>query len=169
MICQFRGDLVKKLFSLNWGKPKHQDAPVERAEPLDDASVARINSYAEAVLATLQKGVPEATYDGGAVDRLAKDLTANSARYSSDQRVQIANMYGAFLGRAIITAYPEFSGAWVRWKGDIGIQFASRGSEPNKILFPITKVFKHIENGQADSIFSLFAAVPDFVKSNPVT
>ena len=160
---------MKKLFSLSWGKPKHEGAPVERAEPLDDASVARINSYAETVLATLQRGTPEASYDGGSVERLAKDLTANSARYSADQRVQVANMYGAFLGRSIIATYPEFAGTWVRWKGDIGIELANGGNGLRKILFPINKAFKHIENGQADSIFGLFAAVPEFVKSSPAT
>ncbi|GLQ50752.1 hypothetical protein ACFFJT_05565 [Dyella flava] len=160
---------MKKLFSLNWGKPEQEDVTLELAEPLDQAAAARIDSYAESVLATLRKGVPEANYGGSSVDRLAKDLTANSSRYSPDQRIQIANMYGAFLGRSIIAAYPELSGTWVRWKGDIGIEFPSRGKGPSKILFPINRTFKHIENGPADSIYDLFSAVPDFVNSNPAT
>ena len=39
-----RGKLMKKLFSLNWGKPKQEDADLELAEPLDQAVVARINT-----------------------------------------------------------------------------------------------------------------------------
>ncbi len=158
---------MKKLFSLNWGKPQQDAAAAQRAEPMDAESVARIESYAESILATLRKGEPAAGYDGNSVGRLARDLSANGAQYAPEQRVQIANMYGAFLGRAILTTYPQFSGRWVRWKGDVGIEFAHGNDQVSKILFPITKAFKHIENGEQDSIYGLFATVLEFIQSNP--
>ena len=158
---------MKKLFSLGWGKPKQESAAGEESEPMDAESVALIEGYAERILATLRKGEPTATYDSNSVRRLGADLTANGARYTPDQRVKIANMYGAFLGRAILVTYPQFQGKWVRWRGDVGIEFAHRDAGRRKILFPITKAFKHIENGEPDSIHALFSAVPEFVQSNP--
>jgi hypothetical protein len=156
---------MKTPFSLNWGKPKQSEAPIERAIPLTQDEVTQINSYAEAMLGTLRKASPDAGYNGRSVERLANDLTTNGSQYIGDQRIRIANMYGAFLGRSIVTEYPQFVANWVRWKGDIGLELNTAEGELRKIIFPITKTFKHMENGKADSIYSLFLAVPEFVRS----
>ena len=158
---------MKTPFSLNWGKSKQSEPPTERATPLTQNEVTQIRSYAEAVLGTLRKASPDASYNGGSVERLANDLTANGSQYIGDQRVRIANMYGAFLGHSIVTEYPQFGAHWVRWKGDVGLEFNATEGKLRKILFPITKTFKHMENGEADSIYSLFLAVPEFVGSEP--
>jgi len=158
---------MKKLFSLSWGKPQTQVNPVEESQPLDGDLLSRINSYAESVLKTLQAAMPNAGYDEAAIKRLSQDLTANRSRYTAEQRVQIANMYGAFLGKSIMTAYPKTPAQWVRWKGDIGLEFQTSPRGQRKVSFPITRVFKHIESGDADSIHSFFLAIPEFVASSP--
>ena len=156
---------MKKLFSLIWGKPQKDDSASRRAEPMDAESVAQVEHYAERVLATLRRDEPTATYDGDSVARLAKDLSDNGVHYQGEQRVLIANMYGAFLGQAILATYPQFPGRWVRWKGDVGIECAPGNGQVSKIMFPINKAFKHIENGEEDSIYALFAAIPEFMQS----
>ena len=156
---------MKKLFSLNWGKPQTQANPVEESQPLEGDLLSRINSYAESVLKTLQTAIPNATYDETAIRRLSQDLTANRSRYTPEQRVQIANMYGAFLGKSIMAAYPGTPAKWVRWKGDIGLEFQTSPRGQRKISFPITRVFKHIESGDTESIHSFFLAIPEFAAS----
>jgi hypothetical protein len=162
-----QGTLMKKPFSQSWVKPQTQATPVEESQPLEGDLLSRINSYAESVLKTLQAAAPNATYDEEAIKRLSRDLTTNRSRYTPEQRVQLANMYGAFLGKAIITAYPETPAKWVRWKGDIGLEFQTDPHGMRKISFPITRVFKHIEAGDVDSIHSFFLAIPEFVASSP--
>jgi hypothetical protein len=152
-----------KLFSLNWGKPQPQAAPVEPSQPLDGETVTRLNAYAEAVLKILQKTVPDAGYDEASIRRLSQDLSANGSSYKGDARVKIANMYGAFLGKAILVTYSKYPATWVRWRGDVGLEFEADAKGIRKLLMPITRVFKHVDNGESDSIYSLFMAVPEFL------
>jgi hypothetical protein len=138
---------------------------VEPAQPLDGETVTRLNAYAQTVLKILQKSVPDAGYDLASIRRLSEDLSANGSSYKGDARVKIANMYGAFLGKAILITYSKYPAAWVRWRGDVGLEFAADANGVRKILMPITRVFKHVDNGEADSIYSLFMAVPEFLAS----
>jgi hypothetical protein len=158
---------MSDLFSLNWGKPQPQGSPVEPSQPLDGEEVTRLNAYAEAILKVLRKAVPNSGYDQASIGRLSEDLTANGSRYTGDHRVKIANMYGAFLGKAILATYSEHPAAWVRWRGDVGLEFAAGANRIRKIVFPITRVFKHIENGESDSIYSHFIAFPEFLAADP--
>jgi hypothetical protein len=131
-------------FTLKWGKPRAPAETVQPAHPLDATEVALLNSYADAILKTLQRTVPDSGYDRASIGRLSADLTANAAKYSGDQRMKNANRYGAFLGKAILATYREYPAAWVRWKGDVGLEFAAGTNGIRKILFPISRVFKHI-------------------------
>jgi hypothetical protein len=154
-------------FSLNWGKPQPQADPVEPSQTLDRETVAALNTYADAILKALQKTVPGSGYDGASVKRLSRELTTHGPGYKGDQRVKIANMYGAFLGKAILVTYSSYPATWVRWRGDVGLEFAADANGVRKILMPITRVFKHVDNGEADSIYSLFMAVPEFLSAGP--
>jgi hypothetical protein len=158
---------VGKLFSLNWGKPQPQADPVEASQPLDAETVGRLNAYAEAVLKILQKTAPAAGYDRVSIRRLSEDLSANGSSYKGDARVKIANMYGAFLGKAILVTYPKYPATWVRWRGDVGLEFEVDANGMRKLLMPITRVFKHLDNGESNSIDSLFMAVPEFLGARP--
>jgi hypothetical protein len=158
---------MSDLFSFNWGKPQPQAGPVEPSQPLDSEEVAKLNAYAETILKILRGAASDAGYDQASIGRLSKDLTANGSRYTGDQRIKIANMYGAFLGKAILATYSEHPAAWVRWRGDVGLEFAAGANRLRKILFPITRVFKHMENGESDSIYSFFIAFPEFLASDP--
>ena len=157
------------LFSLKWGKPQPQRDAVEPSQPLDREEVARLNAYAEAILKALQRTMPDAGYDQASVERLSQDLTAHRSGFTGDQRIKVANMYGAFLGKAILATYSKHPAAWVRWRGDVGLEFAVGANGIRKILCPLTRVFKHIDNGESDSIYSLFIAVPEFLATDPTT
>jgi hypothetical protein len=150
-------------FSLDWGNPQPQAGRVEPSQPLDGETLARLEAYAETVLKTLQKTVPGARYDEASIRRLSQDLSANGSSYKGDARVKIANMYGAFLGKAIRTTHSKYPATWVRWKDDIALEFNSGAGGAKKLLFPITRLFKHLDNGEQDSIYSLFMAVPQFL------
>jgi hypothetical protein len=45
-------------------------------------------------------------------------------------------MYGAFLGKAILGTYREYPAAWVRWKGDVGLEFAAGANGIRKFSVP---------------------------------
>ena len=77
-------------------------------------------------------------------------------------------MYGAFLGKALLCSYsnPKHPAKWVRWRGDVGLEFAGVNGMKH-IVCPLTRVFKHIENGAEDSIYSLFMAFPKVLVSSP--
>jgi hypothetical protein len=157
---------MKNPFSMNWGKPKEAET-LEEVEPLDEETIARLKGYSEYVLKTLQQASPQASYDSRSVEYLASELSEAGSQYSPEDRVKIANLYGAFLGYAILATYPQYAARWVRWKGDVGLEFSVPKGAILKILFPINRVFKNIDNGEADSIHSLFLAVPEFVNTKP--
>jgi len=151
---------------LNWGKPQEAPAELTYRELEGGETLARLNAYSEFVLKTLRESVsPSVNYGEAAVKLLANDINTGRLRYNDDTRTQVANLYGAFLGTSMIRAY---SGRWVQTgDGNVGVLFPHAAAAMTKIAFPITRVFKQIEQGDEFSIYSLFMSIPEFIKSGP--
>ncbi|MGY3265592.1 hypothetical protein [Lysobacter sp. HA35] len=150
---------MKNPFSLKWGKAQPAPAgPIYEEVPLQTSTTLR--SYADNLLQSLRSNVsPSLGYDAESIKWLSDDVSAQRAAYSGEPKVKVANIYGAFLGTAIIEHYKALNGRWVENQEGMGVLLP----EHSKIVFPITRVFKQIEDGDDYSMLSIFLAIPQLV------
>lgn len=139
-------------------------------EPLPPQAVEQIRQQAEVVRATLAEssGVP-AAFDGAAVKRLSEEVNSARATFDEEKTQLIANLYGMFLGEALLRANPHSGGQWGRLKsGDIAICWTKpKGDMAKMFTMPISRVFKQIEHGEQYSMLSLFLAMPQALAGQP--
>jgi len=117
---------------------------------LEAAEIEQINQYAEKLVLSMQKNAaPEFGYDEESVQFLSEVITKEGSSYSEKAREVLPSVYGSYLGIAIIKKY---GGKWVNVEGlGYGVMI-----DENNIAFPFNKVSKHIENGEEDSIYTLY-------------
>ena len=132
---------------------------------LSQEEIDSLDSYAAHVLSSLQKQFPHAGYDADTVAILSQSINADRGSFDEEQTVKIGNLYGAFLGKTILVRCAALKGQWVRSDDSIGVRF-ERGQQL-RIAFPLTRVFKQIEQGEAASIVDFFAAIEAFASSDP--
>ena len=80
-------------------------------------------------------------------------INRNREKLKNDAVDNLSNVFGSFLGEAIIEAY---SGEWLYNDGNLGIYF----KEENSWAFPFAKTQKQFRNGPEDSIYSFFSMIP---------
>lgn len=114
---------------------------------------------------SLRQPDPRFGYDLATVQVLSDSINAERGGYDEQQTIKIGNLYGAFLGKAILALCATLNGRWIRSNDSIGIQF-QRGGQV-RIAFPLTRVFKQIEQGEAASIFDFLASIKEFATANP--
>ena len=130
--------------------------------PLGEEEIRMLGQYAEHILSAVREGMPDFGYDARAVELLSRDIDRKRLSMNEEQKVKIANLYGAFLGQAILQTPLGAQGRWVRMGGDIGIVFEHKGKQ--QVVFPINRVFSHIEQGEEASMVSLYLALRDVVE-----
>jgi hypothetical protein len=151
--------------NLDWKQPDPAMHVSGKAEPLSAEEIQQLDSYADVVLASLRKRDPGFDYDMRTVKLLSDSINAERAGYDEEQTVKIGNLYGAFLGKAILATCAQLKGQWVRADDSIGVRF-ERGQQV-RIAFPLTRVFKQIEVGEAASIFDFLASIEEFATADP--
>lgn len=158
---------MKLPFTINWRKQKATEGQLNY-EPLDKGTLQLIHEYSARVLKMLQENVdPSLGFNAHAVRILSDDIDGGRLRYDEEKKNIIGNMYGAFLGTAIIKAHLGSSWKWVTCDGNVGILFNENSGRVPVIAFPITRAFKHIEQGDEYSIYGYFLAIPSSMSSAP--
>lgn len=124
------------------------------ANPADPAVLAGIRANANLVIETCG-ALTDFTfgYSAESVEWLAGYIERLRAQSASEAELnQYVNVFGSYLGEAIITA---FGGQWALDRHGWHIAFDAR----NK-AYPFSKVEKQISNGMEDSIASFYSAIP---------
>lgn len=135
--------------------------PVYPTGPVPEEDLQRIQQYANLAMKTLKDLVAEqAGYNVASITVLSSGV--NSLRLKADamQREKIANIYGAFLGCAIIENYKSHKACWVKTKDGIGIKLEKPGTKMPLIVFPFTRLFKHFDQGEEQSMLNFYVEIP---------
>jgi hypothetical protein len=131
-------------------------------DPITVEEAQRIAGYADSVLAAFKGELPEFGYNPPSVRLLSDSITSGRADYTEDQRIRVANLFGAFCGQAMLFFNKGVASRWIKSKGDLGIVF-TRGQQ-QWVVFPINRVFKHIDSGPEYSTYDFFMAVHELLK-----
>jgi hypothetical protein len=133
-------------------------------KPLSTEELARMNAYAQQIRDTLSKEFgAEAQYDMRAVEWLANNLNANRAKYTGDLGNKVTKLYGAFLGNMLIATCADAQPVWVKAPDGVGIYFRKPNGRMMTVVFPISRVLKHIEHGEEYSILAFMRAQQKFL------
>jgi hypothetical protein len=159
---------MKLPFTLSWGKPQKATEAQLKYKPIEAETLQLIDSYSDQVMKMLRANIdPSLGFDEKAIKILSDDLEGGRHKYNEEKKNIIANMYGAFLGKAIVQTNLGGSGKWVKYNNDVGIVFNENSETIPFIALPINRAFKHIENGDEYSIYSYFMAMPAAIFSAP--
>lgn len=134
----FTGTLLAEDRFLNY-----QDAHPQAIKQIDKAYLQTVNDFKE-------YGIKEFGYDETSIKTLSDIITSERANYSENTKKILPNLWGAYLGNAIIK---NFGGKWVIYNNQYVVMV---GGEKTHICFPIQKVQKHILNGEVDSIYAFY-------------
>lgn len=117
---------------------------------LGSAEVGHISQYAEKLVSSMQKkSAPDFAYDADSVRLLSDLITKESSGYSAQTKQVLPGIYGSYLGIAI---QKKYGGKWVNVKdAGYGVMI-----DENTIVFPFDEVLKHIEKGEAESIYNFY-------------
>jgi hypothetical protein len=124
----------------------------------------RIAAFANSVRTAFENESPMFGYNPPSVKLLSDSITARRETYEEDQRIKVANLFGAFCGHAMVAFNASAPSRWIKSKGDIGIVF-TRGKQ-QWVVFPINRVFKHIDDGPEYSTYEFFMAVHELLTSS---
>ena len=133
--------------------------------PASADEVSRVASYANSIRDAFAKDIPNFGYNTGSVKFLSDSVDAERPTYSENDKIRVANLYGAFLGQTILKANAEANGRWVKYDGDLAILFERAGQK--RLVFPINRLFKQIEEGNSASMYAFFLAIREFLQTNP--
>jgi hypothetical protein len=134
-------------------------------EPITQQEAQQIQTYADSVLAAFRNEAPEFGYNPPSVKLLSDSISSGRADYTEDQRIRVANLFGAFCGHAMVVLNKGVASRWIKSKGDLGIAF-TRGKQ-QWVVFPINRVFKHIDSGPEFSTYDFFMALHELLKARP--
>lgn len=132
-------------------------------EAISAQDAERIVAYASSVRTAFENEAPNFSYNAPSVKLLSDSITARRESYEYDQRIQIANLFGAFCGHAMVISNQGVPSRWIKSQGDIGIVF-TRGKQ-QWVVFPINRVFKHIDDGPEYSTYEFFMAIHELLTS----
>jgi hypothetical protein len=159
---------MKLPFSLHWGKPQKATEAQLKYQPIEAETMQLIESYSAQVIKMLHENIDASLdFDERATKILSDDLEGGRRKYTEEKKNIIANMYGAFLGKAIIQTQLGGSGKWVKYNDEVGILYNDNSDTIPLIALPINRAFKHIETGDEYSIYSYFLAIPATISAAP--
>jgi hypothetical protein len=118
-------------------------------EEIPPDALESINSYSARTVAMMkQGGAAEFDYSEKSVKFLSGVIDDEGPTYSEKARNMLPTIWGAYLGDAIIKKH---GGKWVKFANSYAVMVNQSG-----VLFPMSKVDKHISNGKEDSIYGLY-------------
>ena len=96
----------------------------------------------------------ELKYDEASIEWLDGYINRIRTQLKKEAFLGLATVLGAYVGETIIRTY---GGEWTYFEQtkQWGIRF-----DDSNGAFPISKVYKQLENGESDSIFSFFTIIP---------
>ena len=131
--------------------------------PVSADEVSRISGAANATREKFASSFPAFGYNAGSVKFLSDSIDTERLTFREFDKDRLANLYGAFLGHTILTLHPQ--GRWVRYDGDLAILFDHGGRK--RLVFPISRLCKQIEQGNSASMYPFFLTVAEFLASTP--
>jgi hypothetical protein len=131
-------------------------------EPITTQEAQQIAAYADSVVAAFKSEAPDFGHNPRSVKLLSDSITSGRGGYTEDQRIKVANLFGAFCGQAMISFNKGVASRWIKSKGDLGIVF-TRGKQ-QWVAFPINRVFKHIDGGAEYATYDFFMAVHELLR-----
>ena len=141
-----------------------------QSEPLTPQEVNQMRKQAEHLRMKMDRsgGLPT-KYDAAAIKRLSDDVNRLRDSINEEKKEILANMYGMFLGEALLLSNPDCAGKWVRMQnGDIAIRWDKPKNDMAMMFtMPISRVFKQFEHGEKYSMLSLFQAMPAQLSNSP--
>jgi hypothetical protein len=136
--------------------------------PLPPEELERLNAQARQIRDTLTEKLGTAAgYDLRAVEWLSISLNSSRKQYVGELGVRVANLYGAFLGNALIETHADAQPVWVKTPEGVGIHFRNPNGRILKIVYPIARVTKQIEHGEEYSIGAFMRAQQQFRAEKP--
>jgi len=135
-------------------------------ESLTAEEARQILAYTGSVLAAFKKQSTDFGYNPQSVKMLSDSITAGRATYTKNQRNTIANLFGAYCGHAMASFNNTVPSRWVKSNGDFAIVFTR--NQQQWVVFPINRVFKHIDSGPEYSTFEFFMAVHELLTSTTI-
>jgi hypothetical protein len=96
----------------------------------------------------------ELKYDEASIEWLDGYINRIRTQLNKEAYLGLATALGAYVGETIIRTY---GGAWAYFEqtNQWGIRF-----DDGNGAFPISKIYKQLEDGEFDSIFSFFTIIP---------
>ncbi|MBI5891320.1 MAG: hypothetical protein HZB47_11695 [Nitrosomonadales bacterium] len=93
---------MKLPFTLSWGKPQKATEAQLKYKTIEAETLQLIDSYSDQVMKMLRANIdPSLGFDEKAIKILSDDLEGGRHKYDEEKKNIVANMYGAFLGKAI--------------------------------------------------------------------
>lgn len=124
-----------------------------KTRELTEAETAKIQKYSTYTVTNMrERGMADFDYDRKSVDFLSDVLDKKGRGYSEQAKNVLPTLWGSYLGDALIKTY---GGSWViMGDGSYGVKLKNE-----QLLFPITRVGKHINSGPEYAILAMFDAV----------
>lgn len=134
------------------------DQPVFKGSQVDEKMLAIINNSAQLIINRMgELGIPNFDYSENSVKQLSDLINSDVGKLSERGMEASVIGYGSYFGSAIIN---RFGGEWVQMEdGEIFIII-----DKKLRIQPFNRVAKQLENGEEDSIYSLYLAVEDALK-----
>ena len=147
----FAGEVEVTPRAPNQSEKKELDALLKTTE-ITSTQENVINDLALQTIELMKKvGYSDFDYSESSVEKLAEFIDKTSP-YNEQDAFDLAESFGSYLGNALIKKY---NGKWlVMGDGTFGVNLPS-----GHYLFPMKRAFKHMMNGQEDSIFAMYKSI----------
>ncbi|HEX8954709.1 MAG TPA: hypothetical protein VF798_00450 [Burkholderiaceae bacterium] len=147
-----------------WNGPDSVNMRIEvtsSASPVNAVTaqeLANIEQLARMALQSFKEQKSSSGYDPESVKMMSDTLDQQRALLLSDQAnvPTVANMFGAFLGKTIIEWSEGFPSRWIRSGDEIGVEVIA--GDRTARFFPISRVFRQIEQGKSQTAYGMFKA-----------
>ena len=124
-----------------------------KTSELSESELDKLKKYSVLTINMLHDlGHKNFNFEEESVNLLSGIIDKEGSAYSDKTKNALSTLWGAYLGAAIIDNY---GGKWVKM-GD-GSYAVLVGV--SKYVFPMVRVYKHINNGAEDSILALYKSV----------
>lgn|GEM_PF-4509487 len=134
---------------------------------LSHEELANLKHLADLVLQDFRSQKNDSNFDAQSVRMMSNMVDLNRAAMARDRErlPSIANMFGAFLGTAMIECSAGMPTRWIRTEQEIGVEVIC--GDHTARFFPISRVFRQIEFGGARSIWSMYQTLVTLLQQLP--
>ncbi|HEX7641479.1 MAG TPA: hypothetical protein VF472_04615 [Burkholderiaceae bacterium] len=156
--------LLPAMIAPGWNGPDSVNMRIElssSASPVNAVTaqeLANIEQLARMALQSFKEQKSSSGYDPESVKMMSDTLDQQRSLLLSDQAnvPTVANMFGAFLGKTIIEWSEGFPSRWIRSGDEIGVEVIA--GDRTARFFPISRVFRQIEQGKSQTAYGMFKA-----------